>query len=78
MKSEIAVTFGRCPQCGGLVMPWPLSHLGDTPQCIRCRRAVPDAAQPAVEPASVTCPECGEPDPMLHCEGCGHNFNRDD
>ena len=35
-----------------------------------------DEAQPAGEPASITCPECGEPDPMLHCEGCGHNFNR--
>ena len=33
-------------------------------------------AQPAVEPVSITCPECGEPDPVLHCEGCGHNFNR--
>ena len=36
------------------------------------------AAQPAVEPTSITCPECGEPDPVLHCEGCGHNFNLED
>jgi len=29
-----------------------------------------EAAQPAV------CPNCGEPEPVLHCEKCGHNFNR--
>ena len=33
-------------------------------------------AQPAVEPDVITCPKCGETEPTLHCEGCGHNFNR--
>ena len=23
------------------------------------------------------CPECGEPEPVLHCEKCGFNFNVD-
>jgi len=23
------------------------------------------------------CPECGEPEPVLHCEKCGFNFNND-
>ena len=32
-------------------------------------------AQP---PASITCPECGEPEPVMQCEKCGHNFNRSD
>jgi DNA repair exonuclease SbcCD ATPase subunit len=24
-----------------------------------------------------TCPECGEPHPVLHCENCGHNWGED-
>ena len=36
------------------------------------------AAQPAVEPTSPTCLKCGEPEPVLHCEKCGHNFNWED
>ena len=23
------------------------------------------------------CPKCGEPEPVLHCEKCGFNFNVD-
>jgi len=22
----------------------------------------------------ITCPKCGESEPVLHCENCGHNF----
>ena len=36
------------------------------------------AAQPAGEPISTTCPECGESEPVMQCEKCGHNFNRED
>jgi len=32
-------------------------------------------AQPA---GPIPCPECGEPDPVLHCEQCGHKFNKGD
>jgi len=27
---------------------------------------------------TISCPECGEPDPVMHCESCGHNFNQED
>jgi len=29
-------------------------------------------------PAPITCPECGEPDPVLQCEKCGNTFNLED
>jgi len=25
---------------------------------------------------TMDCPKCGDPYPVLHCEHCGHNFNR--
>ena len=43
--------------------------------CTVCGRDIYAVAHP---PAPITCPKCGEPDPVLQCEKCGNTFNRED
>jgi len=51
-----------CPRCSGSMWLLP-----DAPH--------QDAPEQAVE-ADAKCPKCGEPEPVMHCEQCGHTFNR--
>lgn len=38
---------------------------------------IQDASQPGIEAdAESRCPKCGETEPVLHCENCGHKYNR--
>ena len=43
--------------------------------CTVCGRDIYAVAHP---PAPITCPKCGESEPVMQCEKCGHNFNWED
>ncbi len=73
------ITVNECFNC-----PYVKSNkfTGEIAYCCKIGKSImnlsliPDWCPLADVPlTSSPCPKCGETEPVLHCEKCGHNFN---